>query len=198
MSARKFSGPLANPIVVEDARLPLPDGGAPEYRAWFERQKKIEKVRCIIEAREKMNLLFEEFSVERTGDDERDFYRLTVAMALEFVPGFRFVSSQKKKKGKGRPKVWDDLQYLHLYADLTEVMKRKICSQSEACSILTKMEPYKLRWGKYRKRTLENRFIEATDVEHNSLILLYSQSEALKSLFDDPVSEIFGITNNPA
>lgn len=182
MPKRKYSGLLAEPIVV-DLWHPQRLGDTPEALAKVHRhneEQESQRGKLLIE---KLDLLLAEFKIKQIGHPAITYLLLALALAIEYVPGFATID-KKQKKTKGAPVVWDVLKYLDLFHDVTGIMIKRDCSRSEACNILKTTAPYKSSWGNYSKGTLENRYIDALNEAKNPLAGVLKPT--VENLFPEP------------
>jgi hypothetical protein len=71
---------------------------------------------------------------EHYGLDQGDYFALALALAREFVPGL-----QDKKRGRGAPKKWGEIEMALLYADVQRTIEERQLSSTdvrEACQHL--------------------------------------------------------------
>jgi hypothetical protein len=196
----KFTGELLKPIEIKTQRVTILTD-TPEHRAEVEKHNFNEYARAWFEQFKKLEALQNAFGlVKKAGEDPLiQHIRLAMALASEFVPGFR-VKDLSFEKGKGRAQEWDALKYCQLIADVGLVVGEKACSESEACRILSTSSRFASRWKKYGKRTLENRLVKAKREDDNVMITIFRHPEIESRLGRDRVMEIvkesFSITLN--
>jgi hypothetical protein len=194
----RFHGVLVEPIAV-NLRHTATLTDTPEGRAETQSQNANEMLRALTETLEKLPALFKHYGIEWVEGEPPPYVLLVLAMAREFVPGFR-IKNLAIEKGRGRKQVWDFVKYSMLLADVQTLRKRGAASDSEACAQLVKLPRYASRWNAYSKRTLENRLLEARDPEKNIMIKIGGAIEAKGLLpnnaFPDIFRDSFSITEN--
>jgi hypothetical protein len=133
MSKRRFTGELAKPITIRTQSVTLLTD-TPEHRAEVEKHNNAEFSRAFFESFRKLDLLCAEFNID-TNDAQLKFIRLALALAMEFVPGFR-VKNLSLARERGRRKEWGPIRYTQLLADIAKVQTGKKCSDSEASRLV--------------------------------------------------------------
>lgn len=198
MKTRHFKGELTKPITIRTRSVSLMTD-TPEGRAEVEKHNRHEYLRALTQQLEKIGPLRQAFNLEDSKDPVVNFVTLTLALASEFVPGFR-IKNLDRERSKGRRKEWDAMKYCQLLADAQTLMNEKTRSLSEVCRILATNGRYAKRWGKYSKRTLENRLIMANDEEKNVLLKLGKKIESDGRMdevaFKNIIMEHFAVTEN--
>lgn len=116
---RKFKGQLATPIQPRTITNYLMKEQI--FREWAK------------EDWEKIELLCGEYEV---AIDDDLYMNLTLALAKDFVPGF------KEIKRRGIRKKWSDERRDALVIDIERIMTEQKCSKSEAAKFLSKQEPW--------------------------------------------------------
>jgi hypothetical protein len=97
----KFKGELAKPITIRTRWVTLLTD-TPENRAEYEKSNRAEFSRALAEQFEKIDLLRKALNLgEKSDDPVVNFVSLSLALAREFVPGFR-IKDLSRERGKGR------------------------------------------------------------------------------------------------
>jgi hypothetical protein len=178
MQSKKFKGPLATPIKSNWIYPSLVPIHSDEY---IEQNNKNDTFNITIERLEKLPLLFERYNIKyKSSDNENpDYLLLCVAMACEFIPGFK---TKDNKKIRGRKKKWTPVQYTILLGDIEFIKKERSCGDREACKI------YLQRQKKLNKlpniKVIEARLVEARQPKRNPLF-------GLTEKFDDEIRPEF-------
>jgi hypothetical protein len=198
MKPRRFKGELAKPILIRTRSVTLLTD-TPEDHAEIKKHNSGEFLRALGEQLDKIELLRKEFKLQDSKDPIVNFVTLTLALASEYVPGFR-IKNLVTERGKGRQTEWNVMKYCQLLADIQTLLNEKTRSVSEACQILVTNTRYTKRWGKYSKRTLENRLVMANDEEKNVMMKLGRRVDSEGRMdeveFKNIIMEHFAITKN--
>ena len=196
----RFTGPLAKPISVRRYRSTLvgltPDEANKKTADEFAKALKL--------MLGKLDLLFEYFSIAKTGNPAEDYFALSLRLAQEFVPGLRLIDADGQRRGRPRE---DPLVFIRLLCDL-ELKKRYMkqghstdtgISDTKAIAALIRDRRFSQRWGSYegRERTLANMLTKARDIQVNPLYHLWLQPGEGGIMVRGALIETFGsLTKN--
>lgn len=185
---RKFEGPLAEPVRLKVYHSTLA-GRSPEEARQLNDQ---ERTRAFREWVPKFNLLFAHYGLDKTN---HDWVALVVHMAVDFVPGFRVVSAEKR--GPGRPGL-SELDDICLVVD-AELVKRSLrsdgsaVSDAKAVAVLTTEPPYDSRWGRLSIPSLQNKLSRARRSK-NQQVKLWQLPGEIGQLAREGLIEMYGAT----
>lgn len=131
MAKSKFTGELAEPL------KPMFRGGllgTGEFRE-ADVQERIEA------QSRKLQLLAKHYAVEHPDLNTQTLF-VALALAREFVPGFRVADPTTREAG--RPEVWTDFREGFLIVEMDKVMRQRGgCGVAEAAATLSKRTPWK-------------------------------------------------------
>ncbi len=160
MKKSKYKGSLARPIKIKPPK-PISFLSTEEEREALEKKQKADtynsSFRNASEAIIKFGELFKHYKIDSNDPDR--WFSLSLALAMEHVPGFRLEIEGKK----GRKEEWDMVKLLILYKDVEYKrwelkLKNATYTDSAICEILIKKQ-----WKDKVKsaKVLKNRYIEA-------------------------------------
>ena len=167
---RSPPGELAEPITIaltqpmvfhpDEAREAMKEANAEEWR----------KAQAVTFA--KVALLFDDFGIERTGNDAADLMALVLRLARAHFPGFRVVDVNEPKPYRHRRK--DVGASLMLLADIELLNLELNRSDSASVQIMATTARFNGAWGWYRgrERTLRNWVSDARGDHHAASRLL--------------------------
>lgn len=195
----KFKGELAKPITIRTRSYSILFDSA-DARAEIDKHNRDEVLRSLTEQLQKLPELENALGLKNNADEPiLRFTLLTLALAQQFVPGFK-IKNLALEKGKGRKKAWDAIKYCQLLADVQTLMNEKPRSESEACHVLASSKRFNRRWSGYNEATLKNRLVFAKDEEKNVLMTLFNNVKGSGKIDDEVMKQIivssFGITEN--
>lgn len=173
---RRLPGPLGKPVNVRWRKPSLLEDEQETAAA------NAAAVRAAIgEVMSKVPLLFDHLEIPRTGDTAVDFEALALALAIEFVPGFRIAAPNAK--GRGRSKI-DPRQQLQLLVDAEDARRKYNLpnSDSRIAGALRRKPPY----SRYKnKGMLQNKLSRARKLlqgyspdKVRDLLALFAAAEA--------------------
>jgi hypothetical protein len=157
---RKWQGELAKPISA--LKWTRPHGYPVDPKTAEAENAMLMQARnsALLQSRlDKLPLLFEHYGI----DDQSDFLNLSLALAIDFVPGFSFNPTVKT----GRPRVWDEERLDALLRDVEGTKHKKgFLTDREAIKYLARHDPWKMpavHRGDVKQwiETLESRLQEA-------------------------------------
>lgn len=195
----KFKGELAKPITIKTRPYSILFDSADE-RAVIDRHNGAELLKSLTEQLNKLSLLENALGLKNNaGEPLERFILLTLALAQQFVPGFK-VKDLTLEKGKGRRKTWDAIKYCQLLADVQSLIDEKPRSESDACHVLASSKRFKKRWGGYNEATLKNRLVFAKDEKKNVLMTVINRIQDSGKIDNEAMKQImassFGITES--
>lgn len=167
-SSRKLPRALTEPIVVKHYRPTLVGLSAEEAD-----KKNEEESRRVGELlRDKLELLFQHFSIPRTGNQGEDYCALSLKLAGSVFTGFSILPAGTRRRG--RPSEDTTTLLMGLLIDVEE-KKRSMraagspVSDAKALAALTKDPRFRGRWSRYTPRRLANLLAEARNPAINPL-----------------------------
>jgi len=140
---RRYSGELANPIVI-----PAPptfegaftDERVRQFRETRQQHRQEAEDRAGEKLLEKMSLLMKHYGIA----DESDFATLAWTLACEHVPGFRVVPEEKTRRGRKRK--WD-VPTLQKLLDTVNSLKGQHGTDRRALTFMVRNEQHASTWG---------------------------------------------------
>ena len=128
---KKFTGPLAEPIVVKVYHRTLVGLTAEEAK----KRNAEEWARVVKLLSDKFELLFQYFSIPKTGNVAEDYRALSWALATECFPGFQLVPAGAARPGRAAHET------MFLMGLLVDVEQKK-----GRCGRLARRFPTQRRW----------------------------------------------------
>jgi hypothetical protein len=156
-STQKFSGELASPIVGN--RDAMGRSGLLDARSDEEivASAADEQRRVIAEWTRKLGLLRDHYGIAQERHWELP---LVLALANDFVPGFRVQFGEVPKRGRKRK--WTSSRYMSLLGDVALLqIEDPTRGDLDALTLLIKQQRFAERWGGEKPSSLEKRLHEA-------------------------------------
>lgn len=154
MAKAKWLGPLGKRI--EPNRWPVLDP------IWKVDLRAIEEDRIFRERIEKLPLLLDHFKIARVAHAEQisggDLLKLALALAIDFVEGFKLAKKPRPKRGPKGPN-WKGADGEALVSEVQALVAHNQISINKAIQMIIELAPE--RYGDYPPEDLKNRYYEA-------------------------------------
>jgi hypothetical protein len=165
MTVRPWKGPLAEPVIDPGPSTPnppdtiltefeSPQSKTESNRIWRQRYDDAQS-RILSQLLAKLPLLLHRYNIS---EGEAQYVTLSLALAMEFVPGFRVI---KKGSGRGRKNdTWPDGAYIGLLVDV-EVTKARKNLKTDAAALRALLNETACKYNGNKKITHEGTLYKA-------------------------------------